>query len=316
MRIFRHYTELPKAIHGGVLALGNFDGVHLGHQRVINLARAAAEKGMACGVMSFEPHPRAVFNPGLPPFRLTPFRIKARLIEALNLDFLLMQHFDLAFATHTPKQFVDEVLVQGLGVSQVVVGYDYAFGKGRAGNVKQLQEMAASRGFTVSCVDPVTTEDGLICSSSRIREALVDGRPREAARLLGRDWEIEGRVEHGDQRGQQLGFPTANIALDEYLRPAAGVYAVRAGVDHGGATRWLSGVANLGLRPTFGKTDTLLEVHVFDFDGDLYGRHVRVALVEFLRPERKFDGIDSLKAQIVQDCAAARQVLADNRQSP
>ena len=260
--------------------------------------------------MTFEPHPRSVFNPGQPTFRLTPFRIKARLIEALGLDYLVMQQFDLDFAAHTARNFVEEALVRGLGVAHVVVGYDYVFGRGRAGNVDLLKEMAAKFGFGLTSIAPVESADGIVYSSTRIRDALTAGRPREAASLLGRDWEIEGRVEHGDQRGRVMGFPTANIELAEYLHPATGVYAVRAGIDRGEATQWLPGVANFGRRPTFDEQDILLEVHLFDFDGDLYGRHLRVRLVDYLRGERKFTGLDSLKSQIEEDCQAARRSLA------
>jgi len=311
MRIFRHYTEMPAAIRGGVVALGNFDGVHLGHQTVIGTAQAIArEKGLACGVMTFEPHPRLLFSPDAAPFRLTPFRIKSRLIEALGVDFLLMQHFDAAFARHTAAEFVDEVLMRGLGVTHVVVGYDYVFGRGREGNVDVLRAMAAERGFGLTCIGAVSAEDGVVYSSTSVREALQSGRPQDAARLLGRPWEIEGRVEHGDQRGRLLGFPTANIEMGEYLHPSTGVYAVRAGIDKGGATEWWSGVANFGRRPTFDKTSELLEVHLFDTAGDLYGRHLRVSLIDYLRPEYKFDGLDALKTQIETDCATARRFFA------
>lgn len=314
MRIFRHYAELPAEVRGGVVALGNFDGVHRGHQAVIGTARRlATERGVPGGVMTFEPHPRAVFNPNLAPFRLTPFRIKARHIEALGLDFLLNQHFDMAFAGLGAQEFVEKVLVAGLGVAHVVVGYDYVFGKGRGGDVALLEETAKAHGFGVTRMPPVKGAGGEIYSSTRIREALMAGKPAEAARLLGCYWEIEGRVEHGDARGRTIGFPTANIALDEYLRPAAGVYAVRAGVDKGGATVWHDGVANFGRRPTFDKKDMLLEVHLLDYAGDLYGKHLRVGLVEFLRPERKFDGLEALKAQIVADAEDARRILASKR---
>jgi riboflavin kinase/FMN adenylyltransferase len=311
MRILRHYVEFPALLRGGVVALGNFDGVHLGHQKVIGTAKSlAAAKGVACGVMSFEPHPRELFCPSTTTFRLTPFRIKSRLIEALGLDFLLMQRFDREFAGHTAEEFVLQVLVAGLGVSHVVVGYDYVFGRGRAGNVALLREMADRCGFGVTCLDPALAEDGAIYSSTRIREALVSGHPRLAAQLLGRNWEIEGRVEHGDSRGRSIGFPTANIELAEYLHPATGVYAVMAGIDQGGATEWRPGVANFGKRPTFDGQDVLFEVHLFDFTGDLYGRHLRVGLVEYLRPEQKFSGLQALQAQIAEDCQAARQMLA------
>lgn len=311
MRIFRHYTELPAEARGAVVALGNFDGVHLGHQTVIGAAlRIAQVTGRPAGAMTFEPHPRLVFQPSLPPFRLTPFRIKARHIEALGVDFLFNQHFDMAFAAHTDEAFVKEVLVDGLGVSHVVVGYDYVFGKGRKGNCVRLAEMAAKYGFDSSCVPAVHAPDGQIYSSTAVREHLTGGRPGEAAKLLGRYWEIEGRIEHGDGRGRTIGVPTANIPLGEYQRPATGVYAVRAGIDQGGATVWHDGVANFGNRPTFGGGDVVLEAHLFDYSGDLYGRHVRVALIDYLRPEQKFAGIDALKAQIAQDCATARTILA------
>lgn len=311
MRIFRHYTELPAAVRGGVIALGNFDGVHLGHQTVIATAQAVArEKGRPCGVMTFEPHPRSVFSPDQHCFRLTPFRIKSRLIELLGVDFLLMQHFDLAFAAHTAEAFVDQVLVRGLGMAHVVVGYDYVFGHGRQGNVDSLSQMAAQRGFGVTRVGQVTTGDGMVYSSTSVRQALRDGRPAEAARLLGRSWELEGRVEHGDQRGRQLGFPTANISLQDYLHPKTGVYAVQAGIDKGDATEWLPGVANFGLRPTFAKQEPILEVHLLGWNGDLYGRHLRVALVDYIRPEMKFDTLAALQRQIDDDSQAARRLLA------
>lgn len=310
MRILRHYTELPAAVRGGVVALGNFDGVHLAHQKILasalSLARTA---GAPAGAMTFEPHPRSAFNPGQPPFRLTPFRIKARLIEALGLDFVVMQHFDLEFASHSADRFIAEVLVGGLGISHVVVGYDFAFGHRRSGTADMLAHHAALYGFQVTTIGPVCAADGEVTSSSRIRDLLKGAQPREAARLLGRDWEIEGRVEHGDRRGRQLGFPTANVETGEYLRPSAGVYAVRAGIDRGGDTGWLPGVANFGRRPTFGKDNMLLEVHLFDFDGDLYGRHLRVALVDYLRGERKFDTVDALRQQINEDCRAAKLII-------
>ncbi|OIR07925.1 riboflavin biosynthesis protein RibF [mine drainage metagenome] len=314
MRVFRHYTELPAAVRACVVALGNFDGVHPGHQTVIGTAKALAhELALPAGVMTFEPHPRSVFKPGGAPFRLTPFRIKTRVIEDLGPDFLIMQHFDLAFAAHSAEAFVQEVLVAGLGVRHVVVGYDYEFGKGRSGGVELLSAMAARHGFGLTAVPAVTAGDGHVYSSTAIRQALTTGNPREAARLLGRPWEIEGRVEHGDARGRQIGFPTANVEMADYLHPSAGVYAVLAGVDQGGRTEWRPGVANFGRRPTFDKADPLLEVHLFDFDGDLYGRHLRVALMEYLRPERKFAGLDALKSQISEDCAQARRCLAAAR---
>ncbi len=311
MRLIRHCGELPPDLKGCVVALGNFDGVHKGHQAVILTARRiAAELGAPLAVMSFEPHPRSFFRPDQPPFRLTPFRVKARLIESLGADLLVMQHFDAAFAGLTAEDFVNTVLVTGLGARHVVVGYDYVFGKGRQGTGALLQKMADAGRFGFTSVPPEIAPDGDVYSSTRVREFLVAGKPGEAAKLLGHYWEVEGRVEHGDARGRTIGFPTANFALGEYQRPAVGVYAVRAGVDLGGATQWHNGVANFGRRPTFDKTDEVLEVHLLDASLDLYGKHLRVALIDFLRPEMKFSGLAALKAQIEADAQAARDLLA------
>ncbi len=311
MRLFRTWSEVPPPLKGGVLALGNFDGLHLGHQAVLGktvaLARAA---GAAAGVMTFEPHPRMFFKPDQEPFRLSPFRIKARLIEALGLDYLYLQTFDREFSRRTPENFVTEVLLGGLGVSHIVVGADYIFGFQRRGNVALLNQLAAQHGFAVTSVGELTLPGGARYSSTNVRNLLKEGQPEDAAKLLGRYWEIEGRVEHGDQRGRLLGFPTANVSYHEYLHPKKGVYAIRAGIDQGVDTVWHNGVANFGNRPTFDKKDVLLEAHLFGFAGDLYGRHLRVALVDYLRPEKKFDGLEALKAQIAADSATARELLA------
>jgi riboflavin kinase/FMN adenylyltransferase len=297
--------------HGAVVALGNFDGVHRGHQQVIRTAiDKAAALGVRNAVMSFEPHPRSFFNPSQPAFRLTPFRVKARLIEALGVDLLLMRHFDAAFAGQTAEEFVDDVLIRAMKVRHVVIGYDYVFGKRRQGTGAFLQKMGEERGFGVTVVPPATTPDGEVYSSTAVRDRLVAGRPDEAAALLGHYWEVEGRVEKGDGRGRTIGFATANLHLGEYQRPATGVYAVRAGIDAGGATLWHDGVANFGHRPTFDKTDEIFEVHLLDVAENLYGRHLRVALVGHIRAERRFAGIDELKAQIAADVATARRLLA------
>lgn len=310
MRLIRHCGEMPPDLKGCVVALGNFDGVHKGHQAVILEAkRIASEIGAPLAVMSFEPHPRSVFRPDQPPFRLTPFRVKARLIEALGTDLLIAQHFDRDFANLTALEFVGDILVGGLGVRHVVVGYDYVFGKNRQGTGALLQKLADEGNFGFTSVPPAVIDDGEVYSSTRVREYLVSGKPAEAARLLGHYWEIEGRVEHGDARGRSIGFPTANLFLGEYQRPATGVYAVRAGIDLGGATEWHDGVANFGHRPTFDKTDEILEVHLLDAKLDLYGRHLRVALIDYLRPEHKFADIDALKSQIHTDVVTARAVL-------
>jgi len=312
MRVFRHYTNLPEEMRGAVVTLGNFDGVHRGHQSVIAEAGSIARRlGVPSAVLTFEPHPVSVFRPTLPPFRLTPFRVKARHLEAHGVDALFVLHFDLEFSRKSAEDFVTEVLVDGLGARHVVVGYDFAFGHRRRGNAEFLKRMASAQEFGFTRVEPVLDPAGEIYSSSKVREYLAAGQPSQAATLLGRSWEIEGRVERGDRRGHKLGFATANIRLVEFMHPATGVYAVRAGIDRGGDTIWHHGVANLGHRPTFGGDDLLLEAHLFDFAGELYGRHLRVALVEYLRSEKKFDGPESLRTQIAEDSQRARRILAE-----
>jgi len=311
MRLFRHHTEIPVEARGAVVALGNFDGLHLGHQKVIGEAlRLAGELDAPCGVLTFEPHPRAYFQPDKPPFRLTPFRIKLRQLDAIGVDYLYLLSFDRAMAERSPESFIVEVLGQGLEPIHLVVGYDFVFGKGRSGNAAMLGDLGRAAGFGVTSVPAAADGEGVVYSSTKVRERLAAGDPLGAAQVLGRPWEIEGRVESGDRRGRLLGFPTANVAMSGYLQPALGVYAVKAGIDEGRGTRWLDGVANLGRRPTVGGTRVQLETHLFDFAGDLYGRHLRVALIDFIRPERKFDGLEALKAQIAADSAEARARLA------
>jgi len=304
MQVFRDWADLPATAKGVVVAIGNFDGVHLGHCAVIEEAgRRAAEIGAAHAVLTFEPHPRSVFRPDLAPFRLTPFATKARLIEGLGVESLFALRFDLEFAKKTPEDFARDVLAEGLGARHVLAGYNFVFGHGRAGTPVRLIELGKAHGFGVTIVAPVTRADGEIISATAVREHLLRGNPGAAAALLGRPWEIEGQVEEGDKRGRSIGFPTANIALGEHLRPAAGVYAVEvAGLG--------PAVANLGWRPTVGGGDLRFEVHLLDFSGDLYGRTLRVTLVEYLRSERKFEGLDALKTQIAEDVRRARAILA------
>jgi riboflavin kinase/FMN adenylyltransferase len=302
MQIFRHHENLPGTARGATVAIGNFDGVHRGHQALIRQARAL---GGPLGVLVFEPHPQEYFRPDAPRFRLTPFRAKARLLEMHGVDILYALHFDAAFAAIPADEFIDRVLVRDLGVARVIVGADFHFGKGRAGNRALLEARGPERGFTVTTIDLVGDGGEAKISSTRIREALREGKPKVAAAMLGHPWTVEGRVERGDQRGRTIGFPTANVSLEGYLEPALGVYAVR--VELGG--RHYGGVANFGRRPTFDKKDVLLEVHVFDFSGDLYGQPIVVSFVEFLRPEMKFAGLDALKAQITRDCETARNAL-------
>ncbi len=310
MQIYRHYDALPADARGAAVAIGNFDGVHPGHQTVIHEAGLIA--GDMCrpwAVLTFEPHPRAFFTPGSEPFRLTPFRSKARRIAELGADLLIVQRFDKAFSSLPAEDFVNTVLVDGLGAGHVVSGYDFVFGHKRGGNCELLLAMGAKKGFGFTAVNAQTDSSGEAYSSTRVRERLGDADPRGAAAILGRDFEIEGRVARGEARGKSIGFPTANIPLGAYLRPALGVYAVRAAIEQENGERWLDGVANIGVRPTFGGDGVVLEVFLFDFDDDLYGKRLRVRLVDFLRPEKKFDGVDDLKAQIAQDSAKAQKIL-------
>ena len=310
MRIYRHYDALPADARGAAVAIGNFDGVHPGHQTVIHEAGLIA--GDMCRpwtVLTFEPHPRAFFTPGSKPFRLTPFRSKAQRIAELGADLLIGQRFDKAFSSLPAEDFVNTVLVDGLGAGHVVSGYDFVFGHKRGGNCELLLGMGAKKGFGFTAVNAQTDSSGEAYSSTRVRERLGDADPRGAAAILGQDFEIEGRVARGEARGKSIGFPTANIPLGAYLRPALGVYAVRTVIEQENGERWLDGVANIGVRPTFGGDGVVLEVFLFDFDDDLYGKRLRVRLVDFLRPEKKFDGVDDLKAQIAQDSAKAQKIL-------
>ena len=307
--VFDDWLDVSVPWHGAVVPLGNFDGVHRGHQVLIGQAADFAKALEAPVVaLTFEPHPRRFFVPDTGPFRLTLPPAKLRLLEQYGVQAVLAQHFDEAFAALSADAFIDDVLLKGLGARHVVCGYDFTFGARRTGNVEMLREQGRQKGFGVTVLDPVTHE-GEIYSSTRIREALRAGWVSEASDLLGHSWEIEGVVELGDQRGRTIGFPTANVALGEHLRPRFGVYAVRALVDGPNGSEWRPAVANLGRRPTFGKLKENFEVHLFDFSGDLYGKTLRAALIEFIRPEMKFGGLDQLKAQIAADGEAARRLL-------
>ncbi len=311
MRIFRHYHDVPAAYRGAVVAVGNFDGVHVGHQALIAEARAlACERNGPLAVLVFEPHPQEFFRPSAECFRLTPFRTKARLIAEQGVDALFAIAFDAEMANRSAADFVLDVLVDGLGVGCVVVGADFQFGKARGGNATVLSYIGEMEGFGVQIFAPVTAEGREKISSTQIRDALKAGRPDIAARLLGHSWTVEARVEHGDKRGRGIGFPTANMRLDHFLKPAYGIYAVRATIlEDEKPVGQYDGVANLGIRPMFESPVPLLETYLFDFSGDLYGKHMAVALVAYLRPEAKFAGLDALKTQIAADVEAAREAL-------
>jgi riboflavin kinase/FMN adenylyltransferase len=310
MRIYRHFETLPAEARGAAIAIGNFDGVHRGHQAVIGEAgRIARAAKLPWAVLTFEPHPRRVFQPDLPPFRLTPFRTKARVLEGLGVDAMIVQRFNRAFSQRPAEDFVREVLVKGFGARHIVAGYDFVFGYKRGGNCELLLTMGKQLGFGFTAVSAVDDGTGAVYSSTRIREYLAAGDVKGAAAVLGRPFEIEGRVAHGDKRGRTIGFPTLNLHLGTVARPALGVYAVRIGRLVEGRAEWIDGVANIGLRPTFGGDDIVLEAHAFDFEGDLYSQLISVALIEYIREEKKFDGLAALQAQIAADCLTARSIL-------
>lgn len=310
MQIIRDYNGVPPDCRGAVVALGNFDGVHRGHRRVIEAAGAiAARLGVSHGVLTFEPHPRQFFAPGEPNFEITPPAGKTRQLGGLGIDVMFLLHFDANFAAMSAEAFVAKVLIEGFSTPHVVTGDDFVFGQGRKGDVEALRTLGAAAGMDVTVVDAVTGADGEACSSTTIRNYIAAGQPERAAGLLGRCWEIEGKIETGDRRGRQIGFPTANIDPGQYVEPALGVYAVWAGLETGGETVWHAAVANIGRRPTFDGEKVIVEVYIFDFSGDIYGRMLRVALVQHLRPEQKFDGLPAIRAQIAKDCQTARDVL-------
>jgi riboflavin kinase/FMN adenylyltransferase len=312
MRILRHFEDVPAALKGAVVAIGNFDGVHLGHQALIGEAKALAdERRSPLAVLSFEPHPQEFFKPSPDCFRLTPLRAKARLLADLGVDALFALNFDGEMARRSPQDFVLNVLVAGLGIGGVVVGHDFEFGQRRAGNLATLSYMGEMEGFTVTAFDTVTASGDEKISSTLIRQLLQQAQPDEAARLLGHPWAVEARVEHGDARGRTMGFPTANMHLGHCLAPAFGVYAVRVNILEGDRTvARHDGVANFGIRPMYQVNVPLLETHLFDFDGDLYGKYLSVELIQYIRPEAKFADLDALIAQIGSDAAKAREILA------
>jgi riboflavin kinase/FMN adenylyltransferase len=306
LRMFRDWRGLPDDARGATIALGNFDGVHLGHAHVLRAAHSARPDA-PLAVLTFEPHPREHFRPDDPPFRLTLSAERATALAALGARLLYEMPFDTAFSMITAEQFVTEVLHAGLGARHLVCGPDFAFGHRRGGNAGFLAGRAEALGIGMSACTLLADEGGPI-SSSRIRRALQDGYPERATAMLGRPWAILGPVTHGDKRGRTIGFPTANVPLGRHLEPARGVYAVTVRLPDGTRHR---GVANIGRRPTVNAgLESRLEAHLFDYAGDLYGAEIAVSLHAFLRGERKFAGIDELRAQIAADAAEARGILA------
>lgn len=307
------HRSIPEHLSGAIVAMGNFDGFHLGHQAVIGRAvEWARAEGRPCIVATFDPHPVRLFRPDAPPFRLTTLDQRQRLFGAAGADAMLVFRFTAELASRSAEEFV-AMLAQDIGAAGVVTGEDFTFGKGRTGNAASLRELGAPFGLRSEAVAPVVDASGQPVSSSRIRDALKAGDCGAATRLLTRPFAIEGVVEHGAKLGRTLDFPTANLTLGSYLRPAYGVYAVRGRMPDGILA---DGVANLGIRPMFDPPVELLESYFFDFAADLYGRTIEVQLIGFIRAEAKLDGLDALKAQIARDCDAARQILADSPRLP
>ena len=297
---------MPEVLRGAVIALGNFDGFHLGHQAVAGEAvRWAREMGRPAIIATFDPHPVRHFKPDAPPFRLTTLDQREALFTEAGADAMLVFAFDGALAATTADSFVRDLLADMLGAAAVVTGEDFTFGRARGGNITVLREVGGAVGLQTRAVGPVLL-DGEVVSSSRIREALVAGDPQEAARLLTRPFAIKGPVQHGDKVGRTINFPTANLDIGTYLRPRYCIYAVTGRLPDG---RVLKGAANIGIRPTFDPPKELLEPHFFDFSGDLYGQEIEVAFHHFLRGEAKFDSLDALVAQMGRDCDEARRLL-------
>ena len=297
---------MPAALRGGIIALGNFDGFHRGHQAVVGAALAWAKaEGRPGIVATFDPHPVRYFVPHAPPFRLTSLDQRQDLFAAAGADAMLVFHFDGALAQTTAEAFVGDLLSQQLGAGGVVTGEDFTFGRGRAGNVNVLAQLAAQAGMTARAVGPVA-DHGEAVSSSRIRDALRAGDCTAASELMTRPFAVRGPVQHGAKLGRQIGYPTANLELGSYLRPAYGIYAVTVRLPNGAV---LPGAANLGIRPTFDPPVELLETYLFDYAGDLYGQEIEVALHHYLRPEAKFASLDELTAQMALDCGRAKELL-------
>jgi riboflavin kinase/FMN adenylyltransferase len=306
MRVVHGYENAPADIKGAVLAVGNFDGVHRGHQVLIERAIAAArECGKPAGALVFEPHPRAFFTPREPHFRLTTIEEKLSIFAAIGLDLAVVLPFDAALAGLDAETFIARVLVDALRVTHVVIGYDFFFGRNRGGTPETMRQAGEKLGFGVTIVAPVA-DAGEAFSSTAIRLNLAQGDVAGAARALGRRWRVRGKVVGGAKRGTGLGFPTANIPLAKGTALAHGIYAVRTYFDG----KAIAGAAYLGTRPTFDDGMPVLEVFLFDFDGNLYGREIEVEFVAHIRDDRKFDSAEALKAQMEDDCAAARKLLA------
>jgi riboflavin kinase/FMN adenylyltransferase len=310
MRTLTFWNGLKTDDQGACAAIGNFDGVHIGHQHVIELARKQAEADKApLGIVTFEPHPREFFAPKAPPFRLMNAEARANRLEKLGVERLYQLPFDAVLSGLTPAEFAQEIIVDGLGLSHVIVGADFQFGKDRAGTADVLKQLGSELGFGVTVADLIENGAGEV-SSTAIRTALAEGRPEDAAAMLGHWHRIDGEVFGGDKRGRELGYPTANMSINRLHPPRFGIYAVKVDVLTGPYQGTYNGAASIGVRPMFGENKPNLETFIFDFSGDLYGEHLSIAFVDYLRPEAKFDSLEALVTQMDLDCAKARDILS------
>lgn len=304
MQVITDLKDIPEAATGAVLAVGNFDGVHCGHRALIAKAREIAQKEKRkLAVLTFEPHPRKLFRPDDPPFRITPFDVKARRLAACGVDILFCLTFDWDFASQSAETFIDRVLEKGLKPARIVVGADFCFGQLRKGTPETLKQA----GFALDILEKIHDDDGDIFSSSAIRAALRKGDIEKANALLGWEWEMEGIVVKGDQRGRELGYPTANVRLGETIHPAYGIYATLVNIE--GEPQWRAAATNIGIRPMFEVPVGQIEAHILDYSGDIYGRTLRIRPVRRLRGEARFDSLEALIAQIDEDCRNTRALL-------
>lgn len=304
MQVFRDIKNIDKACRNAVIAIGNFDGVHKGHQSLLDKGRALAkEKGAKFGILTFEPHPRKLFRPDDPPFRITPSSLKLEKLEEFGADFVVELGFDWDFASQSAENFIEHILKAGLNAAHVIVGYDFCFGQLRKGT----PDMIADAGIQTTTLDKVCDDGDSKFSSSRVRTALRHAKLDEANDILGWDWEIRGEVVKGDQRGRELGYPTANMALNDTVHPAYGVYAVLAQVE--GESEWHMAATNIGIRPMFEVPTAQVETFIFDFDREIYGKTLRVKPIQKLRGEAKFNSLEELITQMDKDCEQAREIL-------
>ena len=312
MRILQHTSQIKSEDRGSVAAVGNFDGVHLGHQMVIQEASRIANGLKApLSVLTFEPHPRMLFQTDGTPFRLTSRQSKSDELADIGVELLFELPFDNAFSQLSAEDFVTTVLAEALGLKHVVCGYDFVFGHRRRGTPEILEHLCGDNGIGVSRMQAFSETDGAVYSSTRVRQCLTEGDPRGATELLGRPWSFSSMVETGDKRGRTIGFPTCNLRIVDLVQPAYGVYAVFVQIQN--QKDWLPGVANFGQRPTVNDRGALFEVNLFDLDKDLYGQLLTIRIIDFIRPEMKFSGIEDLKTQIAVDAKRAKELLSDTR---